>query len=90
MQQYRKRPVVIEAVRVSAQNMTGVLDWITETGGNARITSQHERPYMGRGIEVSTLEGFMYADNGDWIIKGVAGEFYPCKDAIFQQTYEVA
>lgn len=44
---------------------------------------------VGYCILINTLEGQMRADPGDWIIKGVAGEFYPCKDAIFQQTYNL-
>jgi hypothetical protein len=43
---------------------------------------------MGDAIEISTLEGVMRADPGDWIIKGIAGEFYPVKPDIFEATYE--
>jgi len=44
--------------------------------------------HFGSGIEIATLEGVMRADVGDWIIRGVAGEFYPCKPDIFAATYE--
>ena len=40
-------------------------------------------------LKISTLEGDMFADRGDWIIKGVKGEYYPCKPDIFEATYEV-
>ena len=43
-----------------------------------------------RQIEIHTLEGVMIANVGDWLMRGAAGEFYPCKDAIFQETYEEA
>jgi hypothetical protein len=44
--------------------------------------------FIGDGIEIHTLEGTMTASKGDWIIKGVSGEFYPCKPDIFEKTYE--
>ena len=45
-------------------------------------------PSHDQRLTISTLEGDMQADYGDWIIKGIAGEFYPCKPDIFEQTYE--
>lgn len=47
-------------------------------------------PDIPEGIYIATLEGEMRADPGDWIIKGVHGEFYPCKPNIFDATYEAA
>jgi hypothetical protein len=76
MGKYRKKPVVIEAVRFIGQEIEGV-----------RVS----RPVPGDGEPcgfIQTLEGEMRADYGDWIITGVAGEMYPCKDSIFRQTYE--
>lgn len=74
---YRKRPVTIEAKRVSEDNLEELADW---SGGNVALD--------GDGIAISTLEGTMRADLGDWIIRGVHDEFYPCKDNIFKATYD--
>lgn len=87
-QQYRKRPVVIEAVRLSPGNYNYVAEWC-----GARITntiSEEKQPFgsVKVALEIRTLEGRMIANFGDWVIKGVKGEFYPCKDDIFKATYE--
>jgi len=80
MARYRKKPVVIEAIHVVA----GIpLADISEFVGESV-------EYANSEIIIHTLEGDMRADLGDWIIKGVAGEFYPCKPDIFAQTYELA
>jgi hypothetical protein len=79
MGKYRKKPVVIDAFQY-----TGVL------------TSELDNFLVGatwsfdpsEGIKIATLEGVMKADPYDWIIKGVKGEFYPCKPDIFDATYE--
>lgn len=77
IKKYRKKPVVIEAVQ-----FTGNFDEIEEfVGGDAEY-----RP--GVGLVVATLEGPLHASRNDWIIKGVQGEFYPCKPDIFEATYE--
>lgn len=81
---FRKKPVVINAVQ-----------W------NGDVDSWNEIQKMGctntipggmgtKSFSIRTLEGYMKADCGDWIIKGVAGEFYPCKPDIFEKTYEPA
>lgn len=76
---FRKKPVVIEARRYSRNGMEAeeVANWC---GG--RQTDE--------GCVIRTLEGDMLANYGDWIIKGVKGEFYPCKPDIFVATYEEA
>jgi len=79
--------VVIESFQ--APNMSGgadpfpFLDWAKEVG----FESTREDEF---GLWIDTLEGEMLALEGDWIIKGVAGEFYPCKPDIFALTYELA
>ena len=82
MDRYRKKPVVIEAIRWMGDNKVEV----------ARLLNVSDKgmPTFGDDCEVYifTLEGTMRADFGDWIIKGVAGEFYPCKPDIFEATYE--
>jgi hypothetical protein len=83
---FRKKPVVIEAQQFVTNNeaddvnMNAIVGWIVNSGGKARHDSTD--------IYIQTLEGEMKAECGDWIIKGVKGEFYPCKPDIFEQTYE--
>lgn len=93
---YRKKPVVIEAMQWdgSAESATPIINWVLDSGGTARY---HEHLLDGEYIahpdpflKIDTLEGVMIASTGDWIIKGVQGEFYPCKPDIFAKTYEVA
>lgn len=76
---FRKKPVIIQAVQFDGTNA----DFIAEWAGRPPILSAH----AGEVI-VQTLEGQMKADVGDWIIRGVKGEFYPCKPDIFDTTYE--
>ena len=79
MTMFRKRPVVIEAVQYTGRNATDILVW----SAVPEITED-----LFGGIEIATLEGTMRADAGDWIIRGIKGEFYPCKPDIFEATYE--
>lgn len=76
---YRKKPVVIEAVQY-----TGTLMNLVEL---ATFMDQEIIANDGK-IEIPTLEGIMTASLGDFIIKGIHGEYYPCKPDIFEQTYE--
>lgn len=73
---YRKRPVVIEAAEVTYENVDEVAHWC-----DGYVT-------VPTGINIPTLEGVMLANMGDYVIKGVQGEFYPCKPDIFAATYE--
>jgi hypothetical protein len=84
---FRKKPVVIDAVQWTGENVDEVNAFCGE-GGLTRL-----RPELNDGSEshrvwIKTPEGTMAADVGDWIIKGVKGEFYPCKPDIFALTYE--
>ena len=81
MAKYRKRPVVIEAVQVTDATFDDPHPNPTHIAGVIYDPSQ-------RCAWIQTLEGIMRADLGDLIIKGVAGEFYPCKPDIFKATYE--
>ena len=89
MAYYLKKPVVIEARQfitnneVGSQQMDSIVDWINY-GRLAGCGANHN----GTDIYINTLEGVMRAECGDWIIKGVKGEFYPCKPEIFEATYE--
>lgn len=89
---YRKKPVVIEAWQVPPDdNQTRQLPPPWAVGA---IMSGELKPITGGGLEVRTLEDGRdgrakhVADVGDWIIRGVKGEMYPCKDEIFRLTYE--
>ena len=85
MPMFRKKPVVIEARQFEVSdkrdltNGPAVAEWC---GGH------YLNDALGPCILIETLEGQMRADPGDWIIKGVKGEFYPCKNDIFAATYE--
>lgn len=81
---WRKKPVEIEARQLvdDLRNHTEIAAWIEAGGGHALI------PFAEPCLYIETLEGKMRADIGDWIIKGVQGEFYPCKPNIFEATYE--
>lgn len=80
---YRKKPIVIEAIQVLKNNELDVLDFVnggTESGGIG---------FAKDGLlHIKTLEGEMTADLHDYIIKGIQGEFYPCKPGIFEASYE--
>lgn len=85
MAQYRKKPVVIEAIQFTRNNINEV-EAFTEYAAH---TFQIERRIDGIATcIIPTLEGQHIATEGDWIIKGVQGEYYPCKPDIFEKTYE--
>lgn len=89
MEKYRKKPVVIEAVQYTGENAPEIINWIWENGGDAENLCGRSVCCDGQtGIRIPTLEGIMVADLNDWIIKGVKGEFYPCKPDIFEATYD--
>jgi len=87
-QQYRKKPVVIEAFKYGIDNRP---DWF-----NDKVTTNEIVTHVGYDLrspeefycEIKTLEGVMRGNCGDYIIQGVKGEIYPCKPDIFEATYE--
>ena len=87
MEKYRKKPVVIDAVQLTMANRQAVSTIIAAAGYNVRHASKPPMRVF-TGIVIETLEGDMTADFGDWIIKGVQGEFYPYKPEFFEKTYE--
>ena len=87
MSLFRKKPVVIEARQLTTETLWDVYHWIHGEGGR---TGEWCWDDDERYITIETLEGDHKAMEGDWIIKGVAGEFYPCKPDIFAATYEPA
>ena len=92
---YRKKPVTIEAVALTPENVHSVAAWC---GGRVVEKVKPSDPsdvYLG--LDIPTLEGVMRGEtmdssgrypHGDWIIKGVNGEFYPIEASIFRETYE--
>ena len=103
-QRYRKRPVTVEAMRLDSSDpvaFAGVYRWVEDHIGSFEATAVLDGrvpcPPSGVSIDpangdllIATLEGIMRAKPGDWIIRGITGEFYPCKPDIFEQTYEPA
>ena len=99
---YRKKPIVIVAIQFltgdEGVSATEIMDWMSINGGKS-----HHYPYapaikanngeyvqfeVDEHMVISTHEGIMRANANDWVIKGVNGEFYPCKPDIFDKTYE--
>jgi hypothetical protein len=90
MAKYRKKPVVIEAMQWDGENTKEILQFMGQ-----KVEIKNKRTYeiwqlslVKNGWRITTLEGGHIATVGDYIIKGVHGEFYPCKPDIFEETYE--
>lgn len=86
MAKYRKKPVVIEAVQLTWANWNEVCDFVTPEYFMEGFNPNGDPNVIG--LKIKTLEGVMEAQQDDYIIKGVNGEFYPCKPDIFRKTYE--
>lgn len=92
MAKYRKKPIVVEAIQWTGSNLEEIRNFV----GNDLIENYIEHFDIERtlikqtlaGIAINTLEGTMMVNYGDYIIKSVNNEFYPCKPDIFKQTYE--
>ena len=90
---YRKKPVIIEAVQWNGLNFKEIEEFV---GHNVAILEEVRKPNMDMNIPgdyrlyIRTLEGVMDARKGDYIIRGVNSEYYPCKPDIFEKTYEKA
>lgn len=81
---YRKRPIVIEAMQLNFANRDAIIEF-----AQGHLSLVWRDGYL-EGAFIDTLEGGIYATYGDYIIKGVDGEFYPCKPSVFEKTYELA
>jgi hypothetical protein len=86
---FRKKPVVIEAREFTGANGYDIMRWVHEGRPDAAQAIVF-RGYSHDTLAIRTLEGTHTVSPGDWIIKGVKGEFYPCKPDIFAATYEPA
>jgi hypothetical protein len=84
---FRKKPIVIDAIQLTWDNWNKVCEFVSEEyfGGGFNPDNDIDKV----GLKIKTLEGTMDAVQNDWIIKGVNGEFYPCKPDIFEKTYEL-
>lgn len=87
MAKYKKKPVIIESIQATGtpESNREIIDWCR--GSNTPATMDHH-PDIGNCLSIATLEGAHWVTPGDYIIKGVKGEFYPCKPDIFEMTYE--
>lgn len=86
---YRKKPVIIEAFQLGIDNIPDwFMDKVTSNDVILHGTSSGFEHHKDTNADIKTLEGVMHADFGDFIIKGVKGELYPCKADIFEATYE--
>ena len=83
---FKKKPVVIDAIQLTQKTVQECYEFVGAVGNF---------PECGMGIDpsdgqfkITTLEGVMIADVNDWIIKGIKGEFYPCKPDVFERSYD--
>ena len=83
MPKFRKKPVVIEAEQFTKENKHSAFNFLT-----CNVSPDWDE-HGNETMKIQTLEGVMTATLGDWIIKGVSGEFYPCKPDIFEKTYDL-
>lgn len=77
---YRKKPILVEARQYTGDNFLELQDWSAD---HVELSD-----YRDDAICVYTPEGLLWFDEGDYVIKGVHGEFYPCRKDIFEETYE--
>ena len=88
---YRKKPVVVEAFKFSTDSEIIAPDWFVSAVADEKIwidRGMRDGRVEIYGCTIETPEGKMHAKVGDYIIKGVCGELYPCKSGIFKKTYE--
>lgn len=90
MARYRKRPVEIDAVYFDGTHASviGVMHFVDAGRGTTEIKIHTNSNPARSHITIPTLEGDMRANAGDWIIRGIKGELYPCKADVFADTYE--
>jgi len=99
MKKYRKKPVVIEAFQMTKERRNDNSDWpnwlcsawqkdLSEQGAFFTATDGCLEEEKCKPVFITTLEGIMSVDWGDFIIQGIRGELYPCKPDIFEETYE--
>lgn len=82
--QYFKKPVAIEAIQLTDDNHSEIIQWLS----SYNVESYTLKSTDPSGLYIKTLEGVMKVNIGDYIIKGVKDEFYPCREDIFKMTYD--
>ena len=80
---YRKKPVIIEAIQYDGSNLKEIAEFV-----GTDLSMVDDDVNLSLFPVIKTLEGDMLISKGDYVIKGVQGEFYPCKPDIFKETYE--
>ena len=86
---YRKRPVIIEAIEWTGSNLKEIIEFTSLNESVKDLSwNEYEKLVNEKGLKIFTLEGTMMASVGDYIIKGIKGEVYPCKPDIFKASYE--
>lgn len=85
---YRKKPVVVEARQYVMHRLEDRAELIEWCGAGHTAINEEGEEYETEALRIHTAEGMMLAHPGDWIIRGIAGEFYTCKPDIFVATYE--
>ena len=92
MPKYKKKPVVVDAFQFEGTAEQHTPAWFSEAEQNQTVRVHWASPggYLDSECVIKTLEGTMTAYEGDYIIRGVKGELYPCKPDIFEATYELA
>jgi hypothetical protein len=90
---YRKKPVVIDAMQLTTDTevIANCIEWVDDIDMSTSVIGRNaciRQVIEDGGLTIKTLEGNMKASFGDYIIKGVNGEFYPCKPDVFAKTYE--
>ena len=100
VQKFKKKPVEIEAIQYTGKNdfqianwsndlVSPISKWSIDLVSPSPVLEPSENNQSGSYLQIKTSEGVMTAIVGDWIIKGVKGEFYPCKNEVFLMTYDV-
>lgn len=90
MNRYRKKPIEIEAIQWNGKNIEEIMNFMGSEFKYEKNTLYCTKKFTYDGLDlfINTLEGSMLASIGDYIIKGINGEFYPCKPDIFDKSYE--
>ena len=91
---YRKKPVIIDAIQLNDEynSICNAIEFVENIDMSTSIIGRNicvKDVQKEKGLIIHTLEGDMKASFGDYIIKGVNGEFYPCKPDVFEKTYEL-
>jgi hypothetical protein len=85
---FRKKPIVIDAIPVSEAVASSMANWAALPSWLSEAYEQGNIVFTPTNIHITTLEGVMVGQLGDWVLRGVKGELYPCRGDIFEATYE--